>query len=225
MSITANGSMDCDGHVAVVIVNNTAGDFHGQSTTSSAWIEAVDLAPGSATRLTADVGAAITNVTGAVKGASVEGNVWSPWSANRPAECGAVPTYVPTPVDTTPRPIVTIKPGDPQMCIQPGSNPPFAVLCDSPLATTPWVEPTVPTSAAVDQPVDAVETTAAASTDTDTARPVPHISVKPKAVHPAQLPATGPGDIAAVSVIGSLALVVGVILVTVRRNGVSKATS
>jgi hypothetical protein len=225
MSVTVAGSMDCDGHATVVVVNNTAADFHGRSSSTSSWQEPVDLGPGASVALHADVGVRVTSMTGFLMGTSIEGNVWSPWSTVRPDECGAVPTYVPKPVDTTPRPLPTSAPGEVQMCEQPGSNPPFAVPCDSPLATTPFVASTVPTSAAVDQPGDTVETTAAASTDTDTARPVPHISVKPKAVHPAQLPATGPGDIAAASVIGSLTLVVGVILVTVRRRGVSKASS
>lgn len=216
MSVSAAGSMDCNGHVAVVVVNNTAGDFHGQSATASSWIESVNLSAGASITLNANVGVAVTSMSGVVNGTSVEGHVSSPWAAARPAECGAVPTTVPKPVDTTPQPVPTSAPGDIQMCNQPGSNPPFSVPCDSPLATTPYAVPTIPTSAVVDQPVDGAESTVAATTDTDSPKTLAVVNVRPKAVQPARLPSTGPGDIG-LGPIGGLALLAGVVLVAITR--------
>jgi LPXTG-motif cell wall-anchored protein len=233
MSISASGSMNCNGFVTVVIVNNTAARFEGRSSTSSSWNMAVNLDPGQSTSISGDFGQD-HEVDGLILGTSAEGSVHSPWSAVRPTACGPVPTHAPQPVDTTPRPVPTSAPGDVQMCIQPGSIPPAEVPCSDPRATTAYTVPTTSTSAPVDQPVDSVVSMKAPSTDTDTARPVSRtaprvvarVAVKTTTAHTVaatQLPTTGAGEITAGAGIGGLlALVVGVILVTVRRRGVSK---
>jgi hypothetical protein len=60
------------------------------------------------------------------------------WSTTVPVKWATVPCVVVTiPVDTTPKPVPTSAPGDVQLCVQPGSNPPRMVPCDSPEATTP----------------------------------------------------------------------------------------
>lgn len=216
MSVNASGSMNCNGDVHVVVVNNTSAAFQGQSSTTSSWNVPLDLAPGAAQVFDGHFGVQVTRVDGAVHGVSVEGQVWTTWTAARPAECGAVPTIVPTPVDTTPVPITTIKPGDPQMCVQPGSLPPLAVPCDSPEATTPYTVPTIASSVPVDAAVDTVATTEAPTIDT-AAQAI--VSVKPKAHKPvdATLPATGGGGLGG-GLLGGAVLAVGVVLAVITRR-------
>jgi len=147
MSVTAGASMDCEGDVHVNVVNDTAGDFHGQSATASSWNVPIDLGPGASMSFDGHFGSHTLTLTGYVRGNSVEGYQNAVWTATRPEVCGAPTTTAPPPIDTTPHPLPTT-PEDPTIyCAVPGANPPMKVPCDDPRATTPYAPPTAPTTA------------------------------------------------------------------------------
>jgi hypothetical protein len=214
----ANASMDCDGNVAVHAVNDAPLAFHGASGTASAWIVAMDLAPGAAQDFGAHFGAKTMSLSGAIQGTLSDGtSVRTVWSATRPAECAAPTTTAPKPIDTTPKPVPTTEPNQTVIyCAVPGANPPMQVPCDDPRATTPYVPPTPPTTAPAAPAVEdtaPVATEAPAPTQARTGPPKHHAVV---AQQPASLPETGIGM--TVGIGGTATLAIGVILLAVSRR-------
>lgn len=210
--------MDCDGNVSVHVSNDSAVAFHGQSATAGSWIVTVNLDPGASTTF----GALFkyqASVDGFVQG-HLDGDpsfVNVGWHAARACP---LPTTTTAPVDTTPQPIPTTAPGQVQMCNQPGSNPPLAVPCGDPLATTPYQPPTT-----------APEPPPAPSNPPETTTEPPHPILGPVApVHGppktvattaapkpiTSLPSTGNGT--ALGIGGSLTLLAGIALCVVGRR-------
>ena len=104
----------------------------------------------------------------------------------------------------------------PGQCNQPGSNPPLAVPCDDPRATTPYVPPPAPTTAPAapePSPAPALETPAV------TGPPRTHTTqaVKPHVTPVTALPPTG-AFTGLVVLVAVLCALIGTMLIGITRR-------